>query len=208
MVAPSVSERPPYATFETRSLEDRNASQEAGHYVGRDVVFIILTPAGSKDRIERVASEWFDQKALDVRSGRFPAEWLAAYRAAFDAYVKDEEVPLNGTSLANWPALSPSMFMTLKAANIRTIEDLAVANESSLQRIGMGARTLKQRAIDYLSAAGGHGKLEAEMGELRSQNERLAQTNEQLQTQLRELAARLDVGPDTGKATIDPGTKL
>jgi hypothetical protein len=47
--------KPPYVRFEVRSVEDRTASIESGHYVGKDVIFAIVTPAGTRDRIEREA---------------------------------------------------------------------------------------------------------------------------------------------------------
>ena len=38
----------------------------------------------------------------------------------------------------------------MEAINITTVEELAVANEQSIMRLGIGARTLKKKAEMYL----------------------------------------------------------
>ena len=76
--------------------------------------------------------------------------------------------------------------------HIRSVEDLAAANEEVLARIGMGGRALKQRAVDWLTSAGSTGKASEELSALKASNENLQARNEQLETQLRELAAKVE----------------
>jgi hypothetical protein len=85
--------RPPYVTFEVRSVEDRAASMTAGHFVGKDVNYAIVTPSGSKDRIEKIAEEWLDGMAEGVRQERIPGEWLEAYTRKYKIWCETREVP-------------------------------------------------------------------------------------------------------------------
>ena len=172
--------RPPYVTFEFRAEEDRAASIEAGHYVSKDVPFVLVTPMGSKDRHESPADEWFARREQDAAEGRFPREWLSAFKGAFAEWKAGREIPLNGTSVANWPVASPSQVKMLLDLKVRTVEDLAEANEETLNRLGMGGRTLKQKAQDWLASASDMGKVSEQLAGLRADNEALKQRNEQL----------------------------
>jgi hypothetical protein len=147
------ADRPPYVQFEVQSVEDRGASLQQGHYITKDVVFAIVTPAGSKDRIPRQADDWFAQLEQQVQEGRFPREWLNHYKAAYDAFKSDREPPLHGTSIRYLTVLSPAQVQLCLNFSVRTIEDLAAANEETLGRLGMGARMLKQKAIEWLESS-------------------------------------------------------
>lgn len=187
-----LKERPAYVTFEVRSIEDRNASIQAGHYVGRDVVYALITPMGSKDRIERVAEEWFAKLKKDVQDGRLPREWYQLYSGAYEDYIKGRETPVNGVALADWPAMTPTLRNTLTSIGVRTVEDLAAANEEVIKRMGMGGRAWKQRAIDYLTTAGDRGKTAEELSSLRAAKEVLQQQNEDLVGKVASLSAKLE----------------
>lgn len=184
-------DRPPYVTFEVRAEEDRNASIEAGHYVARDVDFAIITPIGSKDRIERPVAEWFTKLSGDVTEGRFKSEWLSAYRGIYKDWKDGNESPLSGTDIRNWPVVSPAQVKNLIELNVRTVEDLAAANEEVISNIGMGGRALKQKATDWLSSASTSGKTSEELSSLRAANEDLKARNDSLETQLKALAAEV-----------------
>ena len=51
---------------------------------------------------------------------------------------------------------TPAEIANCLAVNVRTLEDLAGANEEALGRIGMGARALKTRAVESIKT--GEGK--------------------------------------------------
>lgn len=147
------TERPPYVTFGYKDVEDRTESLKQGHYVSRDVPFVFITPAGTKDRIERVAEDWFKDITERVRAGRFQQAWVAHYKAQYSAWIAGEEPVLNGTPLRYWPGVSPSQYRMLQELKILTVEDLAAANEETISRAGMGARLLKNKAIEWLQSA-------------------------------------------------------
>jgi FtsZ-binding cell division protein ZapB len=184
--------RPPYVTFEYRAIEDRTASIEAGCYVAKDVAFAFITPAGSKDRLEKIATEWFDSLAPEVQNGRFPGPWLTAFRSAYKDWLEGRETPLTGTSVANWPVVSPAQVKHLLDLRVRTVEDLAAANEETIARLGMGGRALREKAVNWVAAAKDTGKISEQVTSLQQANEDLKLRNEALEEQLKSLAARLD----------------
>jgi len=177
--------RPPYVTFETRVVEDRQASTEQGRFVGKDVNYAIVTPSGSKDRIEKVAEEWLAGLEEGVRQDRIPGEWLEAYHRKYKTWCETREVPEDGTSIIAWPAVSPAQVKAILDANVRTVEDLAAANESTLASIGMGARALKEKAQAWLDTATSTGKTAEELDELRKS---VAGLTKQLETANKTIA--------------------
>ncbi len=179
----SVAEaRAPYVAFERRPMEDRAASIEKGIYTTKDVDFAIITPQGSKDQIERVAEEWLahiDQEAL---TSRFPREWAKAYKFAFKEWKEGREIPVDGTAIANWGVPSPAQRDAMRQLKIRTVEDMAAANEETIHRLGMGGIQLRKFAQDFLQAAkdGGPAKLAAQIADMQAQLNTLSTTNGQL----------------------------
>lgn len=165
--------RPSFVTFEYVAEEDRTATLANGHYTSKDVAYAFITPQGSKDRIVRKADEWLEQLQQQVREGRMPADWERAYVNAYKAWKSGLEIPVSGMSLRNWPAASPAQIKTLLDMNIRTVEELAAANEEALSRIGMGGRALKQLATEWLSSARNVGRHAEEMAALRVENAEL-----------------------------------
>lgn len=184
-------DRPPYVAFEVRGVEDRDASIAAGMYKTKDVDLAIITPQGSKDRTERVVSEWFENLELQVRQSRFKADWLRQYRGAYAAWKEGRELPLNGTPILTWPVLSPSQSKACLDAQVRTVEDLAQANEETIGRLGMGGRELKSKAVSWVTAAAGPGKVTEEIAALRASLSDANSRNEALEAKLKELAAQV-----------------
>lgn len=187
----SQQDRPPYVTFEVRAEEDRANSLSQGCYMTKDVDFAFITPAGSKDRIERRVDEWFENLAQQVQEGRFPREWMQAYKTAYAAWKEDRVLPEDGHPIKNWPVASPSQVKTLLDLHVRTVEDLASANEETIARLGMGGRGLKQRAVDWLQSSNA-GKVSGEMQELREANTALDTRNKSLEEQLIALQAQVN----------------
>lgn len=206
MVMPR-EERPPYVSFEVRPVEDRARSLAAGHWVGRDVDYVLITPTGSKDRIERVATEWLKHLEDMVREQRFPAKWLRAYQEGYKAWKTDQDPPLEGTPIRNWPVVSPSQYKMLKELRVLTVEDLAQANEETLMRIGPGARGLKAKAETWLTQAREVGVPAEELERLREDNRVLNGVAAQQQLQLNELRGRLEATQANPRGVvIDGGT--
>ena len=189
--------RPPHVIFERRAEEDRQASIEAGRYISRDVDYAIVTPSGSKDRVERVVSDWFSMLAGEVRAERWPQAWLDQLKSGYEAWTRGQTPPEHGTPLSTWPALSPAQVKNWAQIGLRTIEELAEANEEALTAYGMGARDMKSRAKLFLENAGDSAALVAK---LRAAEELIASMEvrmESLEAQLQAAAPK--ASPSTAK---------
>lgn len=154
--------RPPHIKFQLQPVEDRTASIDAGHPVFKDVPFVIITPQGSKDSVSKPVKDWLESTDQQVREERLPADWAEKFHAAFAHWTRGEELPVEGTALANWPVITPGQLATCKSVHVLTIEDLALLNDEGVRRLGMGGLALKQLAKKYLDASAGPGKLMAE----------------------------------------------
>lgn len=191
---PSIAqERPPYVRFEYRPVEDRAESLKQGRYVSKDRAFAIITPQGSKDMIERPVDEWFQHLAEQVAQERFNPAWLAAFRDNFKYWEQGMEPPVDGTDVRNWPVASPSQVKQLLEFRIRTVEDLAVANEETIMRLGMGGRAMKEKAIEWLASAKNVGQVAEESHALKVENVSLKAKVGDLETRLAAAEARLAV---------------
>lgn len=183
--------RPAYVMFERRAVENRTKSIEKGHYVAEDVDFAIITPPGSKDRTERQVNEWFDMLKQQVTEERYPAEWLKHYRTAYDLWKEGQEIPLDGTPIAQWGAVSPAQVKNCLACHVRTVEDLAIANEDVIAALGMGGRDLQTRARTYLETAKSFGATSEVINGLRQQVEDANKREAEAMTLVGQLEKRL-----------------
>jgi hypothetical protein len=189
----------PWISFVTRAVEDRAASIAAGRYVAKDVDFVLITPHGSKDRIEQIASEWLDTMDQEVRNKRLPEEWAKSYRRTYASWKEGNGIPLEGTPIVNWPVVSPAQIELLKSLKVLTIEVLAGANEELIRRLGMGGRALVDKAKDFLKAADGPGKVAQEMEALRQMVVDLKARTETLEEQNQALRHQVRAGQPVGE---------
>lgn len=181
------SPRPPYVQFEIRSVEDRTRSVEEGHYVPKDVIFAIVTAAGTRDRLEKDAEEWIKGLEELAKQERIPENWVWAFKDKLKNFKESREVPDEGTSVRNWAALSPAQVNLLLDLNIRTVEDVSEMTEEALSRLGMGAVALKARAKAWLDSSKDTGKVAAEVENLRQENIELKERNSSLEDRLKNL---------------------
>lgn len=176
-------QRPPYVVFEQRAIEDRNASIAAGGLVMRDVDFVIVRQQGSRDTVEKNALEWLADIDRLAVTGNYPGEWARHFRDKFNAYKAGQAEPELGLSVRHWPSLSKAQAENLIAVGARTVEDVAAMNEQALQRYGMGARELKQKAQAYLESRDANKSAEqitALRAQLADRDERIATLEQRL----------------------------
>jgi len=204
-------DRPAYVRFERRAVDDKAATLEAGHYVSKDEDYVLVTPPYSKDCIEKKVDSWFSQVEVNVKTGRIPQRHYDLWRQAYDSWKNGQEMPVDGTSVKDWNALSPAQCKNLISAGCRTIEDLAQANDEALRRIGMGGSDLKTKARVWLQAAKDHGPLVGEVTSLQKENEQLQGTIASLQEQITLLSRQLDAKErpvETANTHIQPVERI
>jgi hypothetical protein len=135
-------------------------------YKGRPFVRI-MTPGDKTNVIETFAND--DHKM------RFPRQWLA-----FQMRGSDEVAMLIGVPLSRWRQERPDDLSEVQQAELQilkfqTVEQVATSTDAQLQRIGMGAAGLRERARAYLTGknnAEAESKIsaqQAEIGELKKQ---------------------------------------
>lgn len=185
-------DRPAYVRFETRAVEDRAKSIERGMYMTRDVDYALITPPYSKDCVELEVGDWMRRMDEDVQGGRLPSNWRDQYKAAYAAWKKGEEVPVDGTPVKGWPVISPAQQKNLVSLGFLTVEDLAGMNEEGMKRYGMGAQDMKNKAKAWLKAATGPGKVAAEIAALQADMKGLKEQNDRLIEQNKELAGQVE----------------
>lgn len=129
---------PMMVAFGYEPMKDAKKSAEAGYDVFVDVEFVKIATPGDKYSL-------YFQPATDQHRKRFPK----AYAAFKDRGVK----PTEGMPLEQWPPISKSMVMSLKALHVHTVEALASVHEGNIDKLGYSARELRDKARAYLANA-------------------------------------------------------
>jgi hypothetical protein len=108
---------------------------------------------------------------------------------AYRAHEKGLEAKVNGTPLAEWPAASASFVEEMKFLGFFTVEQLAEATDSVVQKIP-GMQTFKNKAKAFLEFAKGAApleKLQAELDEQKSRTEVAERTAHEMSARMAEL---------------------
>jgi hypothetical protein len=106
---------------------------------------------------------------------------------AYKSWLKGQEEPTDGTPLSAWPGVNPAQADRLKALHLRTVEDVAGMNDADMNRVGMGALALRDKARAFVAAkkdtaplAEAMAKKDAEIAELRAQLAEVTDTMDKL----------------------------
>ena len=89
-----------------------------------------------------------DQPVREDHKARFPREWMYFQ-------MKSDTGLVIGTTLPDWNKDQPEEFndyqmVELQILKFQTVEQVATASDSQLQRVGMGGTGLRERARAYL----------------------------------------------------------
>jgi len=205
-------ERPAYIRFEIRAVKDPQATMKAGHYKSRDVDYVLVSALGSTDFMPKKAAKWFTEVEKSVERGRIPMQHLELYREIYARWKKGQEPPVNGTSIKDWNALSPSQCANMFRCGIKTIEDMAQLPAEGMKHIGAGALDLKNKANAWLQSGKDNGPLIEELAALKKQNEQLQGSLKSLQDQINRFRVQsdaqkeyvpMDHSPQTFAPTVD-----
>lgn len=180
-------ERAAYVRFEVRPMEDKQASKEAGRCVMKDVEFALITAPYSRDVLPMEVPEWLSMLKSQVDMQQIPQQWQEEYRKSYEFWKQGLEMPLSGTPIKGWGMISPATQEELIRMNIRTVEDLAVANDEAIRRIGMGAVDLRNKANGWLAAQNDSGKLAMDIAAAKQENDLLKGSVSALEKQVEEL---------------------
>ena len=186
-------DRPAHVRFKREAVEDKPASLKAGHYVAKDVDFVHITPAYSKDVMIYKVSTWLTLIDEQQQRGQLPAVWVQQYKEQYRAWQNGQELPLHGVPIKGWAVISPAQQETLIKMNVLTVEDLCGINDEGIRRIGMGGVDLKNKAKAWLAQAQDKGPLTVEISALKQENTLLKANLATLQEQVAKLVAQANV---------------
>ena len=127
-----------YPRFFVDQVQDMVATEQQGRPIFRDEERVeIIMPGNAQTRfVARVNRE---------HTERWPKE--------YEAFKAGIEVSPEGTPLEEWPILKRSQVLELKALGFKTVEHVRDMSDHAIQKVGMGGRSLKERALIFLDDA-------------------------------------------------------
>ena len=114
---------------------------------------------------------------------RVTDEDKARFRDRWEAYQRNEAVPVDGTPISECLFADKATLAGCKSLRIYTLEQLAETADGNLTKVGL--LNFKYKVIDYLKAQKnfGHvGEMREEINELRAQLEMLKEQNKELKS--------------------------
>lgn len=153
--------------FYMESVHNPERSAKEGRAVFDDIEHVRVTILG--DRTTSGASF--------VVTDKYRERWPAQYAA----FKRGEEQAKTGTPLEQWPMMTKSRVLELKAAGIDNVEALAAVTDTNIGILGLGGRELRAQAKAYLDAASGTAnvtEMATEISRLKAQVERLQSGDE------------------------------
>lgn len=164
-----------YGAFYREWIRNNFKSKAEGREVGEYHDFIlIISPGQTKTEVRT--------KVTEEHKKEFPEQWKA--------YQEGKEQISTGTPIEMLPGLERNRALSLKAMYIMTIEQMAQCSDIGLQKVGMGSRELKDRAIKYLEGTKG---AEALLAKAYSTVAQLQAENMEMKRQYDEVLTRLAV---------------
>ncbi len=107
----------------------------------QDVPFVRIVVPGDKTNV-------VEQPVRDSHKQRFPRQWL-------HYQMQNSNADVIGTPLKDWHIARPAEFNQMQMEELsilkfQTVEQVATASDMQLQKVGMGAAGLRERARAYL----------------------------------------------------------
>lgn len=177
-----------HVEFYTEPVENPKESAKQGRPIFEDKEFVFVQIAGDPKNTFRAPAHSKGAGGITYAE-RFPDHYRLFK-------LDQDQQGASGTPLSEVPWLSAARREELKALKIFTVEALAQLDGSLLQRIGMGARELKNKAQAWLDSAADHA------GEARLAEELAAR--DAVIDELRQQMAELMAGRQTGLLSSEP----
>lgn len=149
----------------------------------------IITPGSAESmpifELERVYCPEF---GLDADGNRMVqrSERYYRYEQQVNQYRNgNPSVTASGTPIETWAQIDAGTAATLKASGVFTIEMLGDVSDGNLANLGMGGRTLREQARNFLTSrqfGAPSAAMSSELVALREERDRLAAENAQLKS--------------------------
>jgi hypothetical protein len=158
--------------FELRAVPVENKRSKEVQY--EDVIWVTIFNKGDPKNI-------IERPMRDADKERWPQHW--------EAYKKNEEPPINGIPLEDFPQITPAERMRCKQLHIRAVEELVDLPEAQLETLGGRGRQLQKAAREYIAYREG-----VKVSDLQDEIEDLKET-------IKALQKEMDSGNSTGSNT-------
>lgn len=185
------NERPPYVRFQVTAVEDKSKLLTSGLCGFKNVEMAYITRPGQKDTVVKEATQWLTDLEEMVRKERIPPDWLVHFRSAYKMWKEGLDIPVTGIPIRGWPVLLPALQEELLRIGIRTVEDLATANDEVQRAIGIGAADMMKKAKAWLESAKEHGVTVSRLEQLELDNQALRDKNAAYEARLAKLETSL-----------------
>lgn len=136
---------------------------------------------------EKNADEWLSHISREALEGRYDASWVAQFKLEYDAFLKGNELPRDGTPIRTWGAISREQGTRLIGMSITTIEDLAACPDSGLGDLGLDGRYLRDLAKNFLDSGKGTNAMAKKLADFEQLNRDQADTIKALSDRLTAL---------------------
>lgn len=172
-----------FVTFYSKPMQNQFQTELQGRPIFKDVDFVRIILPGDKHNI-------IDTIARQDHKDRFPIHW-ARYQNQHG-----ENATEMGTPLSAWPLISAAKAEELRALNFRTVESIAHASDSQLEKLGMAAgmaaHVFRDRARRYLEVArdeGANNEQAERAKKLEEENAKMKSDMDEMKAMIAELAA-------------------
>lgn len=173
-----------HVEFYTEPQENPAMSRDAGRPIFEDKEFVRIRIVG--DPKSSLTAPAHSSAGRDRETGQ-PFSYADKFPEHYRYFKAQQDQQIAaGTPLTEMPWLTAAKRAELKALNILTVEGLAGLDGTMLQRIGMGAREIKNKAQAWLDSAAGN----AVEGRLAEENATMKAQIEDMQRQMAELLGR------------------
>ena len=177
-----------HVEFFMDAVEDDQASKLAGRPIFKDQESVRIRWVGDNKR-EHVATA-HSQSFRDKENNQW-VTYAQRFPEIYEAFKRNAQYVGSGTPLDEAPFLTAAQRAELKAINIFTIEALSDPTSGAIAKMGMGGRTLVNKAVAFLENAAGHSPAVA----LAADNAAMKTQIAEMQRQMQALMAGQPVAP-------------
>lgn len=165
--------------FYNKEVHDKKQSEIDGRPRYKLIPYVEIFAPG------QIRNTRIDRKATDDDKAKYRSQW--------ERFQRNEVETLDGTHVEAWPYLNRAQVAEMKAIGFLTVEAIANASETGLQKMGMGARDLQKRAQQFLKP---QSDTETELrGQVKAQTDRI----KELEMKLEHLMAVIEAKPKRGR---------
>lgn len=123
--------------FKMETVEDAQATIEAGHKKFKEVPFVEIIVPGGKDVVNRRVTEKDKQ--------RWPQQW--------HKFEQGKESTIDGCPIEQWPLVDRITAAELKAFNILSVESFVECGPDIITKLGPGMKDMQEKAKLWLASS-------------------------------------------------------